>query len=253
MHQRLSNGAVFSGDGPRGPAGGGQRNNAYIYRDPQKSGKWHLYFLNRENNKSHRFVLKRSDGGYPDPSAAGENEALGLAQERYIELRTRTDRGEAVRVLTVGEMVRRFLSKEERRISNRPHEGITPGRFRMIRNKCMHFLTYCSDGRGGPKKQVHLARRGFLDAYQHWREEQTSAMDKHSKKLPRSTTLNGEYSTIKSMWKEVALPEGFIPATSFLRLHTRRVRRIRPIGVPHSTLRNGCSWRRRHAPTGSKA
>ena len=56
---------------------GGQRNNAYIYRDPQKGGKWHLYFLNRETNKNHRFVLKRSDCGYPDPSAAGETEALG--------------------------------------------------------------------------------------------------------------------------------------------------------------------------------
>ena len=149
---------------------GGQRNNAYIYRDPQKGGKWHLYFLNRETNKNHRFVLKRSDGGYPDPSAAGETEALGLAQERYIDLRTRTDRDEAVKVLTLGEMVRRFLDREERRISNRPHEGITPARFRLIRNQCRHFLDYCTDGRGGPKKEVHLVRRGFLDAYQHWRE-----------------------------------------------------------------------------------
>ena len=189
---------------------GGQRNNAYIYRDPKKGGKWHLYFLNRETNKNHRFVLKRSDGGYPDPSAAGENEALGLAQERYIDLRTRTDRGEAVKVLTLGEMVLRFLDREERRISNRPHEGITPARFRLIRNQCRHFLDYCTDGRGGPKKQVHLVRRGFLDAYQHWREEQTSAMDKQGRKLPRPTTLNGEYSTIKRMWKEVALAEGFI-------------------------------------------
>ena len=29
---------------------GGQRNNAYTYRDPQKGGKWHLYFLNRKRN-----------------------------------------------------------------------------------------------------------------------------------------------------------------------------------------------------------
>jgi hypothetical protein len=43
---------------------GGQRNNAYIYRDPQKGGKWHLYFLNRETNKNHRFVLKRCTGGH---------------------------------------------------------------------------------------------------------------------------------------------------------------------------------------------
>ena len=82
---------------------GGQRNNAYIYRDPQKGGKWHLYFLNRESNKHHRFVLKRSDGRYPDALEAEENEALGLAQKRYIDLRSRTDRGEAVKFLTLGE------------------------------------------------------------------------------------------------------------------------------------------------------
>ena len=85
---------------------GGQRNNAYIYRDPQKGGKWHLYFLIERPTKNHRFVLTRSDGGYPDPSAAGENEAMGLAQERYIDLRSRADRGEAIKVLTLGKMVR---------------------------------------------------------------------------------------------------------------------------------------------------
>ena len=115
---------------------GGQRNNAYIYRDPQKGGKWQLEFLNRETNKNHRFVLKRSDGGYPDPSAAGENEALGLALERTIDLRTRTDRGEAIKVLTLAEMVRRFLEREDRRINKRPHEGITPARLQLIRNQC---------------------------------------------------------------------------------------------------------------------
>jgi hypothetical protein len=88
---------------------GGKRNNAYIYRDPQKGGKWHLHFLNRETDQKHRFVLKRPNGGFPDPSPLGEDEALGLAQERYIELRTRTDRGEVVNVLTIGEMVDRFL------------------------------------------------------------------------------------------------------------------------------------------------
>jgi len=57
---------------------GGQSNNAFIYTEPQKGGKWPLYFLNREANKNDQFVLKRSDGGYPDPSVAGENEALSF-------------------------------------------------------------------------------------------------------------------------------------------------------------------------------
>jgi len=61
----------------------------------------------------------------PRPNATGLDEALELAQERYIELRTKADRGEAVNVLTIGEMVNRFLTKEQRRISSTPHEGIT--------------------------------------------------------------------------------------------------------------------------------
>ena len=73
---------------------------------------------------------------------------------------------------------------ERQRISNRPHEGST--------------------------KQVHLVRRGFLDGYQHWREETTNEPDKQGRKLPRPTTLNGEFSTIKRMWREVALAQGFV-------------------------------------------
>ena len=80
---------------------GGKRNNAYLHRDPQKGGKWHLHFPNRETNQKNRFVLKRLNGSFPDPSPAEEDEALG----QYIELRTRTDRGEAVNVLTIGGMV----------------------------------------------------------------------------------------------------------------------------------------------------
>ena len=100
---------------------GGKRNNAYVYRDPQKGGKWHLHFLNRETNQKHRFVLKRPNGSHPDPSPAREDEALGLAQERYIELRTRTDRGEVVNVLTIGDMVEQFLEREGKRVKTRPH------------------------------------------------------------------------------------------------------------------------------------
>jgi integrase len=53
-------------------------------------------------------------------------------------------------------------------------------------------------------------RRGFLNGYQHWREETTNEVDKKGQKLPRPTTLNGEFSTIKRMWREVALAPGFI-------------------------------------------
>lgn len=54
--------------------------NPYMYRDPQKSGKLHLHFLNREMIQKRRFVLKRPNGSIPAPSPVGEDKALGLAQ-----------------------------------------------------------------------------------------------------------------------------------------------------------------------------
>ena len=48
-----------------------------------------------ETKSRHRIVLKHANGTFPEPTPAGRDEALKVAQERYIELRTRSDRGEA--------------------------------------------------------------------------------------------------------------------------------------------------------------
>ena len=190
---------------------GGKRNNAYVFRDGHRNGRWYLYFLNKETSKRHRFTLKRSNGTYPEPTAAGLEDALELAQEKYIDLRTRTDRGEVINTLTVTEMVEDFLKKEERRVSNRPHEGITAARMRLLRNQSKHFLDFCARKNGpGRNKHVHLLRRSFLETYQLWREESTDAVDKAGRKLPRPTTVNAEFSTVRRIFREVALLRGFI-------------------------------------------
>ena len=116
----------------------GRAHNAYVFRDGQRHGKWCLYFLNKERGKRHRFLLKKPNGSIPDPTPAGLDDALELALEKYIALRSKTDRGEEVNVLTLSEMVATFLEKEERRISSRPHEGITAARYRLIRTQCHH-------------------------------------------------------------------------------------------------------------------
>ena len=190
---------------------GGKSNNAYVFRNGQRGGKWWLHFLNPETKQRHRFVLKHPNGRFPDPSKAGLDEALELALIKFIDLKTRTDRGEAVNVLTIGEMVDRFLTREEQRVSTTPHTGITPARFRLLRNQCKHFLEFCSRKGGcGAGKQVHLFRRSYLDTYQQWRQDTTNAVDKAGRVLPRPTTLNGEFSTINRVFREVALAQGFI-------------------------------------------
>lgn len=190
---------------------GGKANNAYVFRDGQRGGRWCLYFINKETMQRHRFVLKRSNGRHPSPTPEGLDDALELALEKFIELKGKTDRGEAVRAITISEMVTRFLDKEQGRISNRPHDGITAARYRLLRNQAKHFLEFCSRKNGpGARKQVHLLRRSFLETYQRWREDTTDTNDKQGRKLPRPTTLNAEFSTIRRMFREVPLRHGYI-------------------------------------------
>ena len=73
---------------------GGKTNNAYVFRNGQRGGKWWLHFHNPETKQRHRFVLKHPNGRYPLPSQDGLDEALELALIRFIDLKTRADRGE---------------------------------------------------------------------------------------------------------------------------------------------------------------
>ena len=89
--------------------------------------------------------------------------------------------------------------------------GFTDGRFPLIRNQCKHFLNFCTRKGGcGAGKQVHLFRRSYLETYQQLRQETTNAVGKAGRVLPRPTTLNGEFSTIRRMFREMALAQGFI-------------------------------------------
>jgi integrase len=189
----------------------GKRNNAYLFRDALNRGRWCLYFFNRETDKRHRIVLKDAHGKHPEASLAGLDTAHELAYEKYADLKARTDRGEAIRTLTLAEMVRLYLKREEERISEVPHQGITATRFRLIRNQARHFHEYCSRPGGcSMNKEVHLTRTTLLSEYQNWRIKETNKLDKEGRALPRPGTIRGELSTIYRMFRTVAVMNGFI-------------------------------------------
>ena len=75
--------------------------NAYVYRDPRRGGgRWSIYFYDCETKERHRFVLKDGNGNYPPPTIAGQEEAWMLGISKYVELKGKSDRGEAIRSLT---------------------------------------------------------------------------------------------------------------------------------------------------------
>ena len=147
------NGEVFTGNGALGPAGGATEQRVHLQRTPKGWEVTPLLLQPRDQQKP-LVRPKWSDCGYPDPSATGESEALGLAQERYIDLITRTERGEAAKVLTLGEMVRRFLDREAPLISNRPHIRKEPDLVLIP----VHLDHLCTGTRGSYRDRVHQLR-----------------------------------------------------------------------------------------------
>ena len=80
------------------------------------------------------------------------------------------------------------------------------------------------------------------------RKDQFTGQARHE--TPSSTTLNGGTRPSNECGRRWHWQKGSSPETSYLRFHTRKIRRIRPIGAPPSALRNECNWSRQQGPAG---
>jgi len=177
--------------------------HAYIFRNPQNKGKWYLYFFDGETRKRYRRLLKDARGKAPEPISETVDEAFALGLSLYVELRNKADRGEAITSLTYGEMVKQFLDKEKRKISDIPHNGITEKRWLLLANQCRWISDYVND----EKRPVHKFKRNFFLNYESWRKQRAKDFDKP---IPKQTTISHEVSTLRRLFKEVGVTEGYI-------------------------------------------
>ena len=148
--------------------------SAYIFRYSQRNGTWCLYFYDREAKSRHRIVLKDGNGSKPVQTIKGQNDAWMLGISKYVELKGKADRGEAIRSIKFGEMCDLFVSQEKRKISSIPHQGITKNRFRLISHQINWLRRYLNDD----NKQVHTFKTNAFSHYEVWRKEQALRMDK---------------------------------------------------------------------------
>jgi len=181
--------------------------NAYVYRDAKRGKRWCLYFYDKETTRRHRFVLRDGNGKHPPATAEGQEEAWVLGISRFVELKGKSDRGEAIATLTFGDMVSKFLLKERRRISDIPHNGITKTRYRLLESQTRWLREYL----GNDDKQVHRIRRNEFLNYETWRKERAKEL---KKSIPNQTTINQELSTLRRCFQEVAVTNGFLTRDS---------------------------------------
>lgn len=181
--------------------------NAYVYRDAKREGRWCLYFYDKETTKRHRFVLKDGNQKYPTQSILGQEEAWVLGISKFVELKGKSDRGEAIALLTFAEMTQRFLLKEHRRINTIPHEGITKTRYRLIESQIRWIREFLNND----EKPVHQIKRNTFLTYDMWRKERAKELGKTP---PQPTTINQELSTLRRCFQEVAVANGFLTRNS---------------------------------------
>ena len=177
--------------------------NAYVFRNPQNKNRWYLYFYDRAGDRRYRLVLKDDNGNHPPPTTEGQDAAWILGIAKFVELKGKSDRGEKISTLTFGDMVKKFLTKEHRRISTIPHNGISPARYRLLCSQTRWLREFINDD----KKPVHRIRRNAFLTYEVWRKERALQLEKE---IPRPTTINQEFSTLRRMFSEVAVSNGFL-------------------------------------------
>ncbi len=181
--------------------------SAYVFRDDQRGGSWCLYFYDRDNKGRHRIILRDGNGNKPERSIAGQDEAWMLGISKFVELKGKADRGEAIRSITFADLCQQFLEKERRKISSIPHQGITKTRYRLLSNQIRWLRRYLNDDR----KQVHQFKRNAFNNYELWRKEQALSLQI---KPPVQTTIMQELSTLKRALVEVAVANGYVSEDS---------------------------------------
>ena len=151
----------------------------YIYKRPN-TAKWQV-FISTETEGSIRQSLGTDD----------QDKAIELARERWYEIQGRQRSGLKVkREKKLFDFIDEYLEEEEKRISNKPREGITEGTFRGKRVH-LYWLKEFFNQRNIKLEQIN---RKSLYKYGVWRQ-------KDSKTPPKTNhTINAEISTIKGFF-----------------------------------------------------
>ena len=195
--------------------------NAYVFRNPSRNNCWCLYFYDRYSDKRHRFVLKDQFGNNIPPVKEAQQEAFTAGIIKFSQLKEKIDRGEQVNTITFKEMCDLFVRKEEARISDIPHRGITFIRWRIVKSQ----VKWARDFINNDKTPVHRIRRNAFDNYEVWRIEQARL---YGKKDPIQKTIISELGTIRRMFEEVAVARGYLsratmPEIAITKKNKRRI------------------------------
>ena len=195
--------------------------NAYVFRNGQKKDRWMLYFYDKYAETRHRFTLKDTYGNHIPPIPEAQEQAFVAGLVKFSQLKEKVDRGETIHSISVKEMFDEFLRQEKIRVSDEPHSGITPIRFRLVKSQ----VKWARDFLNNDKKQIYKIRRNAFDSYAVWRVEQARL---YGKKDPIISTINSELGTIRRAFKSIGVGRGYLTTATMPDIKfTRRTKKVK--------------------------
>ena len=107
--------------------------NSFIYRrGDTKGGRYYLRIYDSISKTPYIKSLKTTD----------RVRAITTAREIYQDIKGKIERGDRLKTITTAELVKLYLEKESKKITDVPKEGITPSRFRMKKYYTNTWLEY---------------------------------------------------------------------------------------------------------------
>lgn len=174
------------------------RTDVFIYRDGRtKSGRYYIRIYDEKTKKDYVKSLRTSN----------RIEALAAAEIEYRENKDRMKKGIKLISLNTRELINLYLKSRFKERSDTPHSGITIKSYDNLIKKLKYWQTYIEEKKHKNTKIENLPpelARGFGQ----WMLEQPKKF--YNDRERSKETINSIISSVKKMYKDVALEEKYI-------------------------------------------
>ena len=175
--------------------------DCFIFRRGTTKKKiWYLRIYDEKSGKPYIKSLRTTD----------KIKAITSARLLFSEITGKLSRGERIKTITTGELIKIYLDLESRRVTEIPKDGITPNRFRVKKQYLSIWQRFidsigCSDT---PIDQINPERtRDFGFYYLNLPKEGSY---KDSKTGRSKETINNAITEVKRCYKQVAIRDRFL-------------------------------------------
>lgn len=172
------------------------------------------FIYRRGDTKSKGYYLRIYDDDTKTPFIKGLRttdriKAIAKARSIYQEVKGKISRGERIKSITSVELVEKFLSTYEKRVTDIPREGITPEAFRMKKYFMRLWLEYI-EALGYKNYTIDRISPEKTRDYGYWllnRPREDGKTDKRS-----IEQINNAISHTRQMYRDIAIRDRYISA-----------------------------------------